>query len=90
MLTECDFSVARTRPHRGFRQYPSDCGYEVRILRRRRSCVGRRKPKPIANVIGIAIRIRVRVEVLETFPIRIPRVKVVGLPFANLAEMTTR
>jgi len=44
----------------------------------------------MANVIGMAIRIRVRVEVVETFPIRIPRVNVVGLPLANLAEMTTR
>jgi hypothetical protein len=64
--------------------------YAVRILRRRRSCVGKRKPKPIANVIGIAISTRVRVDVVEISPTKIPRVNVVGLPFGNLAEMTTR
>jgi hypothetical protein len=52
--------------------------------------VGRRKPKPIAIVIGIAISTRVRVDVVEISPTKIPRVNVVGLPFGNLAEITTR
>jgi hypothetical protein len=64
--------------------------YAVRILRRRRICVGKRKPKPTANVIGIAIRTRVSVEVVEISPTRIPSVNVVGLPFAILAVTTTR
>ena len=65
-------------------------GYAERILRRRRICVGKRKPKPMANVIGMAIKTRVRVEVVEISPTKIPRVNVVGLPFGNLAETTTR
>jgi len=52
--------------------------------------VGRRKPKPIAKVIGIAINTRVRVEVVEMSPTKIPSVNVVGLPFGNFAETTTR
>ena len=65
-------------------------GYAERILRRRRICVGKRKPKPMANVIGMAIKTRVRVEVVEISPTKIPRVNVVGLPFGNFAETTTR
>ena len=52
--------------------------------------MGKRKPKPIANVIGIAISTRVRVDVVEMSPTRIPSVNVVGLPFGNFAETTTR
>ena len=52
--------------------------------------MGKRKPKPMANVIGIAIRTRVSVEVVEISPTRIPSVKEVGLPFANLAVTTIR
>ena len=48
------------------------------------------KPNPTANEIGIAINTRVSVDVFETLPIRMPSVNVVGLPFANLAEITTR
>jgi hypothetical protein len=44
----------------------------------------------MAREIGIAINTRVSVEVVEISPTRIPRVKVVGLPFGNLAETTTR
>jgi hypothetical protein len=44
----------------------------------------------MANVIGIAINTRVSVEVVETSPTKIPRVNVVGLPFANFAVTTTR
>ena len=69
---------------------PRKCSYTVRVLRRRRNCVGRRKPKPIASVIGIAIRTRVRVEVVETSPTRIPRVNVVDLPFGNFAVTAIR
>ena len=69
---------------------PSENGYAERILRRRRICVGKRKPKPMANVIGIAINTRVRVEVVEMSPTKIPSVNVVGLPFGNFAETTTR
>jgi hypothetical protein len=47
-------------------------------------------PKPIANEIGIAINTRVRVEVLEMFPTKIPNVNVVALPLSNLAVTTTR
>ena len=65
-------------------------GYAERILRRRRNCVGRRKPKPIARVIGMAIRTRVRVEVVEISPTRIPRVNVVDFPFGNFVEITIR
>ena len=52
--------------------------------------MGSKKPKPIAKAIGIAIKTRVSVEVVEISPTRIPRVNVVGLPFANLAVTTTR
>jgi hypothetical protein len=44
----------------------------------------------MASEIGIAIRTRVSVEVFEISPTNIPSVKVVGLPFAILAVITTR
>jgi hypothetical protein len=44
----------------------------------------------MARVIGIAIKTRVRVEVVEISPTRIPKVNVLDLPFGNLAETTTR
>ena len=68
---------------------PENC-YAVRSLRRRRSWLGRRKPKPTAMAIGIAINTRVSVEVVEIFPTNIPRVNVVDLPFGSFAVTTTR
>ena len=52
--------------------------------------MGRRKPKPIAKAIGIAIRTRVSVEVVEIFPTKIPRVNEVDLPFGSFGVITTR
>ena len=69
---------------------PVTTTYAERIFRRRRSWFGRRNPKPIAKAIGIAIKTRVSVEVVEISPTRIPRVNVVGLPFAILAVTTIR